>query len=148
MKTEDYLQTWNQLITEKLKLADERTNLETELSEINTKISHLDEIMRHLCPLAGITDGENIGGLGITDAIRSILKSSGQRMSASDVRRTLSEKGFDLSGYTQPMASIYKILSRLLHSDEVEWTKEEDGKVFYQWKQPTEPEITDEDVPF
>jgi len=127
-------------------LANRQVDLETELSEIRNKIGHLDEVMKHLAPLSGFADdsAESISGLGITDSVRVILRTSGRRMSAQDVRRALEEKGFDLSGLTVPMASIYKVLSRLEESGEFEREKE-DGRVFFKWKAPV---ITDEDIPF
>jgi len=68
-------------------------------------------------------------------------------MSAADVRRLLTEKGFDLSGHSAPMSSIYKVLSRLVgDSDEVEREREEDGRVFFRWKRFSE--TTDDDIPF
>jgi hypothetical protein len=147
MNTEDFSQTWRKIYGEKAKLIDMRTNLETELVEVRNKISHLDEVLRHLAPLADVpwfTDGD-ISQLGLTDAIRNILKHSNERLSAQDVRQQLNEKGYDLSSLSVPMASIYKILSRLADNPaEVEREKQE-GKVFYKW---VHPPISDEDIPF
>jgi len=158
MSQPDYLKTHSELTAERYKLTDERTSLETQLNEINNKISHLDEALRHLAPLAGMTDSQgSITGLGITDAIRTVLRNAsriegGERMTASDIRRTLNEKGFDFSGMSQPMASIYKILSRLVDdSQEVERERielEEGGIRTVFWWKITEPEISDEEVPF
>jgi hypothetical protein len=53
------------------------------------------------------------------------------------------EKGFDLSRLSAPMASIYKILSRLVDDSQLEREKQEDGRMGYQWKG-----IRDEDIPF
>jgi hypothetical protein len=82
--------------------------------------------------------------LGITDAIRQILKGTEERLSPIEVRDSLLEKGFDLSGLSAPMASIYKILSRLadVGNPEIFREREDDGKVFYRWIR------TDDDIPF
>jgi len=147
MKQEEYSEYWSRISHERRVLSDERAGLETTLSEIKTKIKHLDEILEHLGPLAGIASGEDISKLGITDAIRAILKNSNERMSAQDVRSSLIERGFDLSGLTAPMSSIYKVLSRLVSdSEEVEREREEGGNVFFKWKHPAE--ISDDDIPF
>jgi hypothetical protein len=148
VKQEDYEHHWSQLSHEKRRLLDERTSLETSLSEIKTQIAHLDEVLDHLAPLAGISIGKDISKLGITDAIRLILKDSSERMSAAEVRSSLAEKGFDLSGLTAPMSSIYKVLGRLVDdSQEATREKDEDGfRVFFRWIQP-ESEI-DDDIPF
>ncbi|MGO8709357.1 MAG: hypothetical protein ACLQMG_16915 [Terracidiphilus sp.] len=153
MKQQDYVERWNELCDEKNKLIDERTNLETSLSEIKTQIEHLDEVLNHLAPLAGISISENFAALGITDAIRLTLKKSKTRMTPQDVRRALVENGFDLSGYTAPMASIYKILSRLADDSDSQVSRQRDESgVFYSWDEVDDfaqsAEISDDDIPF
>jgi hypothetical protein len=148
MEQADYEKQWYEFSGEKNRLEDQRTTLETQLSEISIQIEHLEQMLDHLAPMAGITFGKNISGLGITDAIRVILKNSKERFAAQDVRRQLEDEGFDLSKYTSPMASIYKVLGRLVDdSQEVEREKE-DYKVFFRWKQLPVAEISDDDIPF
>ena len=143
METEDFKQTWLQLYRERAQLLDKRTILENELIEVGNKIVHLNEVINHLAPLSGLNYEEGVGSLGMTDAVRHILKVSQERLSAKDVSRELSEKGFDLSKLSAPMASIYKVLSRLVDEyGEVEREKDDDGKVFYKWK------ISEDDIPF
>jgi hypothetical protein len=156
MSEPNYFRTWVDLESERNSLMGKRAELEADLNEVNNKISHLTETLRHLAPLAGV-HGEHGGviGLGITDAIRTILRSASHReedewMTASDVKKDLNEKGFDFSGISHPMASIYKILSRLVDDyGEAEKEKieleEGGGRIAFRWKVP---EITDEDIPF
>jgi hypothetical protein len=150
MDAADFAKTWHDLMAEKMRLFDQRTGLETELFEVRKKISHLTEVIDNLAPLAGLgyTSDGDLSQLGLTDAMRSVLKNSDERLSAQDLRRLLVEKGYDLSGLSAPMASIYKILSRLTEDPgEVEREKEE-GRVYYRWKQETSGPLTDEDIPF
>jgi hypothetical protein len=149
MDPEDFEKTWSELTDVRGELQDRRVILETELNEVIVKLNHLDEVLSHLAPLAGHHyDADNLSGLGITDAIRMILQSSDERMSATEVRKALQERGFDLSGLSAPMASIYKILSRLVNdSNEVERETDE-GRVFFIWKRPPPSPISDEDIPF
>jgi hypothetical protein len=143
----DYQKTWQDHWEERMVLVSQRAALENDLSEINTKIKHLDGILDHLGPLAGFTNGDNLSGLGITDAIRAVLKKAEGRMSAAEVRTALSEKGFDFSAHTAPMASIYKVLSRLVgDSGEVERERDDDGSVFFCWKRSEE--VAEDDIPF
>jgi hypothetical protein len=146
MEQEDFRQTWQDLMSERRRLFDQRTNLETELVEIRYKITHLDEILSHLSPLAGFANEDDLSSMGLTDAIRTVLKNAPERLSAMEVRESLQQRGYDLSGLTAPMASIYKILGRISDGEnsEVEREKEE-GRVYYKWKQPV---ITDDDIPF
>lgn len=148
MSTQDYLDAWNQLARKRIELINKRTELETQLNDLNVELAHLEEVTSHLEPLAGIvTDPRSIVGLGITEAIRVVLRTSQTRMSATDVRRELGEKGFDFSGQTHPAASIYKILSRLHEAGEVKKIEDEDGyRVYYAWDR--DEEIKDDDIPF
>jgi len=153
MKPEDYYETWERLLAEQTQLIDRRTSLENDLNETNIAIAHLEEVIGHLAPLAGVPVGADLAGIGITEAIRRVIQHSKNRMSAAEIRRALGDNGFDLSSLTAPMASIYKIVSRLIEAGEVEREKE-DSNVYYRWKtaqaddlvQPTE--ITDDDIPF
>lgn len=147
MNTEDFKAKYWELDEERRELIGRRTDLETELVEVRNKITHLDEVLSHLAPLADLPfyEDDTVSGLGITDAIRYVLKMSDERLSAQDVRQQLSAKGYDLSPLTAPMASIYKILGRIEESGEVIREKEE-GRVYYKWK--NDGPISDEDIPF
>jgi DNA-binding transcriptional ArsR family regulator len=146
MDTKAFNDTWWAMSSERDGLISRLSELETELNEVRNKISHLDEVLNHLAPLADLPyyDENDFRGLGITDAIRFILKHAAGRLSGKEVRLQLVERNYDLSSLTAPMASIYKILSRLEESGKVEREKE-DGNVYYKWKAAP---ITDEDIPF
>ncbi len=150
MTAEDVAKTWQDFFRERNELLSLQTNLEVELNEVRNKISHLSGVLMHLAPLAGLdyANQKDISALGITDAIRSILKRSSERLSPQEIRQQLTDGGYDLSGLSAPMASIYKILTRLIDDSEkpAEVQREkEDGRVYYRWKHPP---ITDEDIPF
>ena len=140
------------MLNETSELREKRNNLESELDEIKRQIKHMDEVLKHLGPLAGMSDGEDISGLGLTDAIRAVLRKADDRMSPIDVRSTLQQKGFDLSGYSAPMSSIYKVLSRLADDNDSPVVRErEDNGVFYRWQEPDiaqSADISDDDIPF
>src|SRR5579871_5552725 len=124
-----YAERWREQWAERVRLWDRRTELETDLSEIATQIKHLSEVLDHLAPLAGVPpDSASLSQLGITDAVRQVLSNTKKQLSASDVRLRLSKKGFDLSGYTAPMATLYRVLNRLsVDGGEVEKQKHENG---------------------
>lgn len=147
METSDFAQTWATLNTERQRLANRRNDLEAELSETRTKIRHMDEILNHLRPLSDMAwNDDEVVGLGITDAIRYVLRNSSERLSPQDVREQLTQKGYDLSDLTAPMGSIYKILTRLSEGDDSDVAREkEEGRVYYSWKVPP---ISDDDIPF
>jgi hypothetical protein len=153
MQQSDYREQWGRLVERSAELQDQRDSLENDLSEIKSEIAHLDAVLGHLRTLAGMPKDEDIATLGITDAIRHILKNSNERMSATDVRLALKSKGFDLTKYSAPMSSIYKVLGRLADDDSSQVCREKDdgGGVFYRWAVDDfaqSAEIGDDDIPF
>jgi uncharacterized coiled-coil DUF342 family protein len=142
MEAPDFEKTWTELVRERTRLLEHRTNLENELVELRNKIGHLNEVINHLSPLAGILFGEetDIPNLGLTDAIRTVLATADDKMSANDIRDKLELCGYDLSALSAPMQSIYKVLNRITdNSDEYEREKV-DGRVYYKKKE--------EEIPF
>jgi len=113
----------------------ERAEIEARRSDLEKETASIKEALSHLLPLCGeIFDPNDLSGAGFTNAIRSVLASYvGKWLSASEVRESLGQRGFQLSVYSNPMASIYKILSRLVESGEIE-SKSEGANVFYRTK--------------
>ncbi len=147
METSDHAKIWSDYYAERQRLYNHRNELETDLNETRNKIRHIDELLNHLRPLADISHSdETLTSLGITDAIRYVLRTSNERLSPQDIRQQLTDKGYDLSDLTAPMASIYTILGRLSKGETREVERErEEGRVYFKW---IIPPITDEDIPF
>ena len=79
---------------------------------------------------------------GFTASVRKVLKSHrAQAATAIAVREMLAKALFDLSVYTNPLASIHTILKRLTEHGEVTATTH-DGQVYYQWKENAPPKGT------
>jgi hypothetical protein len=167
MKQENFKAIWDQLFEESMELETRRANLENDLNEVRIKIENVEQALNYIRPLAGIPTGKSLAGLGMTDAIRAVLRESKQRMAAGDVRKALENGRFDLSGLSSPMSSIYTVLGRLADdSQEATREKDENGNgVFYSWKSSTatfdqrppaadpddyaqSAEISDDDIPF
>lgn len=148
MEAADFEKTRDALYAEQRRLEEQRTTLENELAEVRHKISHLQEVLNHLAPLTGSIyprDENDIPALGLTDAVRAILVNANtERLNATEVRQKLVDCGYDLSGLSAPMQSIYKILSRITEGENSDFEREkEDFRSYYKWKG-----ITDEDIPF
>ncbi len=110
------------------------TDLETRKSELEKEAANVRATINNLLPLCGKTpDVDDLSQLGFTDAIRRTFESYRNRMSANDVKEELSKKGFDLTGYKSPMASIYRILKRLEEKGEIE-SETEGFSVYYKGK--------------
>ena len=71
----------------------------------------------------------NVGGL--TDAVRMILRASGdQGIAPTAIRDALKALGFSIGEYRNILASIYTVLGRLIESGEVKRSKD---KSLYFW---------------
>ncbi|HEX8889364.1 MAG TPA: hypothetical protein VF779_09305 [Pyrinomonadaceae bacterium] len=73
------------------------------------------------------------GKPGLTDAVRAALKAFDRPMLPVEVRDALISLGYDLSIYSNVMASIHTILKRLVESKEIEEV-DKDGRKAYQTK--------------
>ncbi|MGA2000708.1 MAG: hypothetical protein ABSG52_11995 [Terriglobales bacterium] len=73
------------------------------------------------------------GPPGFTDAVRNVLSNKpGALANAIGVRNMLMQSGYDLTQYSNPLASIHTILKRLVKSGEVT-AEVRDGELYYQW---------------
>src|ERR1700722_6686336 len=93
----EYDGVWRELYRKSEALKERRDVLEAEIADIAKQLSQLNKVLSHLSPLAGLGGGENFISMGITDAVRYILKNAETRLSPTDVRDRLTEKGYDLS---------------------------------------------------
>jgi hypothetical protein len=156
MTQDEYSEMWSKLLSERIELEEQVAALDNDLNEARGKLENVAKTLEYLRPLAGIPVGDDLSKLGMTDAIRVVLEKSKQRMSANDVRNALQGKGFDLSGYSNPMSSIYTVLGRLTAEERGAVIREQDDKrnVFYCWKNARDDdfaqsaEISDDDIPF
>jgi hypothetical protein len=100
-----------------------------ELISANANFLPEDERATQLQKLAETVAGPP----GFTDSVRNVLRNvPSQALTAKKVRDLLRGAGFDLSSYTNPLASIHTILKRLAERGEVE-VNASDGEVHYRW---------------
>src|SRR5580700_5808640 len=123
------------------KLLDDRDQLNrkientAELISANANFLPEGERAAQLQKLAEMVAGPP----GFTDSVRNVLRNiPSQAVTARKVRDLLRGAGFDLSSYTNPLASIHTILKRLAEREEVV-AGESNGEVHYRWN-ATAPE--------
>lgn len=115
-------------------IEEERTGLEVRRTELDKEAANVRASIEHLMLLCGIVqEDEGLSGLGFTDAIRRTLGFARKRMSANEIKDALAQKGFDVTAYNNPLASIYTILKRLEKSGEIV-VETEGFNVFYKTK--------------
>jgi hypothetical protein len=123
------------------KLLDQRDKLNqkiehtAELISANANFLPEEERAAQLQRLAEMVAGPP----GFTDSVRNVLRNiPSEAVTARKVRDLLRGAGFDLSSYTNPLASIHTILKRLTEREEVV-AGESNGEVHYRWN-ATAPE--------
>jgi hypothetical protein len=90
---------------------------------------------------------------GLTDAVRDVLWENVETfISPVFIRDTLKAKGYEISKYKNPLASIHSVLKRLKTQKEV-FDSNREGRTVYKWAKDTAPqtptyELADEDIPF
>ena len=105
---------------------EERADLEVRRADLDKEAIHVKEMISKLMPLCGETaTGEDLSGLGFTDAVLAVIElARPSKLTAQVIKENLAQKGFELSKYSNPMASIYKILSRLEEAKKIEVERE------------------------
>src|ERR1044071_1948134 len=103
------------------KLMRQRNEIEAQLAEIDREVAKLsfkvvslaalcDEIPKTTAVVETLKD---VSKIGLTEAVRIVLRASGEWMKATEVRDQILKLGIDLSKYQNPLASVYTILNRL-----------------------------------
>lgn len=99
----------------------QRSLVEGELAQQSRAIAALKEVL-----------GDPVeNDLGLTAATLLIVRTAQSPLAPTEVRDELKKIGFDLAGYSNPMASLHQILKRLEEKGEIQETDDE-GKKRYR----------------
>src|SRR5947209_13985453 len=121
-KTTEY---WEDVLenarAEHLHLCQTRDALDAQREEVNARIVQLEQTIACVSPLTSETPHErlesivikNAAELGLANAVREVLKNSNTFMTPVYIRDTLVGSGYDLSPYSNPLASIHGVLKRM-----------------------------------
>ena len=126
MKADEYRRALDAACREWEALARQRTALEERLTQLTETIGTLTR----LCGLTPKIEW------GLTDACRAILRNAASPMTPVEVRNRLAAIGFDLSEYSNELASIHTVLKRLKKSGELRFVPRAGGKHAYEWSRP------------
>ena len=111
--------------------------------EIDQRLAELAQTIGTLSKLLGLTPTVP---MGLTDAIRIVVRGAGVPMTAVEVRDRLHAIGFDVSKYANDLAAIHTILKRLNESGEVRFVPRAPGKHQYLWNRPVTPVVLTRDI--
>ena len=140
---------------------DELQQLYSQQEDIGKRIAQLRKTIAHLAELCdehdGGIDAENpfaldllFGNMGLTEACREVVRAADpDGLTPVEVKEGLRKMGFDMSGYTNILASIHTVLKRLAKSgviDEGHPANDKEGKRVYRWS-PFQPAPKKRGVP-
>jgi hypothetical protein len=92
---------------------------------IDQRLAELAQTIGTLSKLLGLTPTVP---MGLTDAIRVVVRGAGVPMTPVEVRDRLHGIGFDVSKYANDIAAVHTILKRLNESGELRFVSRAPGK--------------------
>lgn len=127
MTSDDYRRALEAAVREYEELGERRRAIDQRLAELAQTIGTLSKLL-------GLTPTVP---LGLTDAIRLVMRGVGIPMTPIDVRDRLHAIGFDVSKYANDLAAVHTILKRLNESGELRFVARGPGKHQYIWNRGT-----------
>jgi len=121
----------------------EYEDLGTKRRDIDNRLAELAQTIGTLSKLLGFTPTVPIG---LTDAIRIVVRGAGVPMSPTEVRDRLRGMGFDVSRYSNDLAAVHTILKRLNQSGELRFLPRPNGAHQYSWNRPVTPVLLGPDI--
>jgi len=109
---------------------------------IDNRLAELAQTIGTLSKLLGLTPTVP---LGLTDAIRLVVRGAGVPMTPTEVRDRLRGIGFDVSKYANDLAAVHTILKRLNESGELRFVARVGGHQ-YTWNRPLTPVALGPDI--
>ncbi|HKO99770.1 MAG TPA: hypothetical protein VJU86_22520 [Pyrinomonadaceae bacterium] len=142
---------WNEALKaardEHRELLQKRDELDAQRAEIDFEVEKIDQravqLQHTIASLAELTGANkmpsrvpsiDVSNLHLANACRAVLSSSNKFWTPVSVRDHLLSLDYDLTPYTNHLASIHAVLKRLIDSGEAIRTAGPDGKAMYRWK--------------
>jgi hypothetical protein len=94
----------------------QRDALNIEIIQLQSKIKSYETVLDRV-QLSQRTTLEQV--VGISEAIRSILRIAARPMTAADVKNSLDLIGFDFSNFSNASAAVHSTLKRMASTDEL-----------------------------
>ncbi len=131
----DAHETVNAYLRELRELIKKRRVIQQQIADLRAALSGLARMLPEETRNKLLAELREVGGkpVGMTEAICQVLEENANReLSPSQVRRTLDQINFDLSGYSHPLAAVSTTLHRLARTGRAKRTIK-DKQVTYRW---------------
>jgi hypothetical protein len=119
-------------------LSAARAELERLLEEQDMIQIRIARVRNSIAALSSLCDEAPSTDLGLTDAVRSVLRGSVEALAAPEVKERLDALGLDLSGHVNALASVHTVLKRLVQAGEARSTEGHGGKTVYWYWHPSQ----------
>lgn len=123
------LKQYQRLENQKIAVEKQMTGWREIIESLQFLAQQEDERSKELPPVEPLPDLEP---LGLTDAIRTVLREHRFPMGATDVRDALEARGIAGSSSKNLLINVHTVLKRLRKADEVHETTK-DGQTTYKW---------------
>lgn len=98
--------------------------LKQQEREIAVRKAQIQQTINALYPLVFPFDDEDVRALSLPNAIRLVLRSCGRPINMHDIHSRLTDWGYDLTKFDDPMTNIRTAMNRLVESEEMVWVDE------------------------
>jgi hypothetical protein len=119
MDKSDYKKALDAAHAEIAGLMHQRDEIDKKMSQLKAAADSLSAVLDAKPKLDEITSYAEVLEMGISDAIRHILKSSQVPLTPREIKTKLVEGGFDITIYVNPGAVIFNTLKRLEDQEEI-----------------------------
>jgi hypothetical protein len=127
-KEEDYRRALDAARKDLTKVLQDRTELDQRASELKKTIEGLSALCDEEDYSTGLPEGATLADVGISNAIRVVLRdTSDPALTPTEIRDELEKRGLNLSEYASEMAVIHNTLARLERQGEVIKLTNRDG---------------------
>ncbi|HKB11551.1 MAG TPA: prefoldin domain-containing protein [Vicinamibacterales bacterium] len=123
--------------------AREYESLGEQRRAIDQRIAELAQSIATLSKLLGLTPTVP---MGLTDAVRLVVRGAGVPMTPVEVRDRLAAIGFDVSKYVNDLAAVHTILKRLNQAGELRFVPRAPGRHQYTWNHSVTPVALTRDI--
>jgi hypothetical protein len=108
---------------------DQWLNLQNQERRITVQKNQLRQTLLAIFPLAYPNSGDpDITSMSLANAIRLVIGGVDRPMTAIEMRGKLTDLGFDLTKYDNPLANIHTAMNRMVDAEEMVWSDIDEKK--------------------